>query len=333
MELSPKSGVCNKGFIKTFFPIQIELYKTKHHFSGREDSAQRPFHSHVFARAKMEVNNHKISDSSFIQELYYVDSVLFKSRNETVVFSAIERKNYRPMVFKKIEKLCPLFEEEAVENEIKILTLFKNEKYIVSMENWYETDDLIFLLFEKLGYTLLNLSKVKEGRFLETDVIGILKCVLKALCVCHDSSIVHRDVKLENIMSVDENFGQNKHVKLIDFGLSCYLDNDQKTCGFRGTEGYFAPEIVAGRYGCRIDIWSLGVVTYAMLFGKKPYPDEKRDFSDFILEFPLEMNMGLGLEWKIFIRKCLQLDPEERFTSHEALKFVKSLIVFSESHK
>lgn len=270
--------------------------------------------------------NHKISDPSTVQALYYVDMILVDTKR-TVIFSVLERKSYMPMVIKKIEKHYPLYREEEVQCEINTLELFKskgNLKYILRMETWYESDDFVFLVFEKLGYSLCQLLEASEdGHFPESVVFPILRCILKALCICHDSGIVHRDVKLENVMSVGDNFGQNKRVKLIDFGFACYLENDEKTYGFVGSPGYFAPEVVRERYDSKVDVWSLGVLSFLMLFGEKPYPDEKRDFSEFVLEFPTR---SVSLEAKEFIRKCLQTDPGMRLCSGEAIKLVNCLI-------
>lgn len=92
------------------------------------------------------------------------------------------------------------------------------------------------------------------------------RCVYKPWCVY--MQIVHRDVKLENILLDSAN-----HIKLIDFGLAANTMPGRKLKVHCGSPSYAAPEIVARRLydGPPVDVWSLGVVLYGMICGHLPF--------------------------------------------------------------
>lgn len=82
----------------------------------------------------------------------------------------------------------------------------------------------------------------------------------------HSLDIVHRDIKPDNYMV------RGQVVKLCDFGLACVLTEKGGLMGVNGTAPYMAPEMLKGsRYGSEVDIWSVGVMTYALFFGRFPY--------------------------------------------------------------
>ena len=105
---------------------------------------------------------------------------------------------------------------------------------------------------------------------------SILLQISQALKYLHVHQIIHRDIKLENIMLTSRK--TNCGAKLADFGLAETVKNDCVTNGSKaGTVGYVAPEISEGEsYGTSSDIWSLGCLLYAMLTASLPFPAQKR---------------------------------------------------------
>ena len=85
----------------------------------------------------------------------------------------------------------------------------------------------------------------------------------------HEQGVIHRDVKLENIL-LDESY---KIIKIIDFGFSIRFNGEKKLNVFCGTPSYMAPEICkkSEYYGKPADIWSLGIVLYVLLFSRFPF--------------------------------------------------------------
>ncbi|KXN65474.1 Ampk-like protein Snf1, partial [Conidiobolus coronatus NRRL 28638] len=106
----------------------------------------------------------------------------------------------------------------------------------------------------------------------ESRATKYLAQLVDALAYCHRHSVVHRDIKIENIM-VDS----HDRIKLIDFGLANFYDPSSHLNTSCGTIPYTAPEILRGdKYiGPEIDIWSLGVVLFTMLTGSLPFGDPR----------------------------------------------------------
>ena len=84
----------------------------------------------------------------------------------------------------------------------------------------------------------------------------------------HNKGIVHRDLKLENIL-----VSENGYLKVIDFGISKELENDDLvTDTVCGTAEYMAPEILSGEnYNKTVDLWSIGIILYELIFGGHPF--------------------------------------------------------------
>jgi len=96
----------------------------------------------------------------------------------------------------------------------------------------------------------------------------MVKQLVKAVAYCHANNVVHRDIKLENVL-VSKDF----KIKLIDFGFSVILPNESYILyDYCGTPNYIAPEVTQreGYYGKPADVWSLGVIIYRMVVGTFP---------------------------------------------------------------
>jgi calcium-dependent protein kinase len=149
-----------------------------------------------------------------------------------------------------------------------------------------------------------------------------MKQVLSAVSYCHAENIVHRDLKPENLLLDSE--GAGGIIKVIDFGTSQKYDPDKKMHQTYGTPYYIAPEILAGEYNEKCDVWSCGVIMYILLCGRPPF-DGQTD--DEILE-----NVSKGsyktdsAVWKNvskdgldLVQRMLKFDPEKRIQSIDAL--------------
>jgi calcium-dependent protein kinase len=101
-----------------------------------------------------------------------------------------------------------------------------------------------------------------------------MKQVLSAIAYCHSKNIVHRDLKPENLLLDTEGSGT---IKVIDFGTSQVFDPSAKMHQTYGTPYYIAPEILAGEYTEKCDIWSCGVIMYILLCGRPPFDGENDD--------------------------------------------------------
>ncbi|KAL0265881.1 UNVERIFIED_CONTAM: hypothetical protein PYX00_011598 [Menopon gallinae] len=105
----------------------------------------------------------------------------------------------------------------------------------------------------------------------ERDARRIFRQILSGVDYIHKNSIVHRDLKIENIL-VDE----NGNAKIIDFGLSNFYDRKRLLTTFCGSLYFAAPELLLGQKYCgpEVDVWSLGVILYVMICGTVPFDDK-----------------------------------------------------------
>jgi serine/threonine protein kinase len=99
----------------------------------------------------------------------------------------------------------------------------------------------------------------------EDEARYIFKQLLETVAFCHSRSIIHRDLKLENILFKDE---ERKKIKIIDFGVSGFIQNEKSKCG---TLRYMPPEVIDGTNTNSlptVDIWGLGCILYELITGE-----------------------------------------------------------------
>ena len=113
-------------------------------------------------------------------------------------------------------------------------------------------------------------------------------------------------------------------VKLADFGLSVVMKSREKVQGRCGTEGYMAPEMIAGQeYGCSVDVWSLGVCLHGLLFGELPRFNEAEDVMTLGVPPPaMHRWKAVSREARDLHSKLLERDPVKRITAEQALEHV-----------
>jgi len=216
----------------------------------------------------------------------------------------------------------------------------RDHKEVVLKEYRVEMDKLIYLLNEVCISTRLNhdniirtlsysvsghrLSIIQEfadgGDLIDVGIIdeATTKCYMKQLVSAvdylHDLGIIHRDIKPENILLA------KGVIKLCDFGLSLdtNLHDERELCG---TTEFIAPEMLRGEsYGPEVDMWSIGCVTYELIFGTSPFAGESEDETiKNILGSSVSFPKPVTSECLTFILKLLTREPMLRLTAKEAL--------------
>ena len=113
----------------------------------------------------------------------------------------------------------------------------------------------------------------KAKKLDEEMAADVMRQVLSAVAYCHEHNIVHRDLKPENILLDTSPTPTNPfiHLKLIDFGTSCFFVESQQLTKVLGTPYYIAPEVLGGCYDAKCDVWSCGVILYILLCGFPPF--------------------------------------------------------------
>ena len=185
-----------------------------------------------------------------------------------------------------------------------------------------ETDDgqLFIVMAYYVGKTLQE--KIDTGPMSVDDAVSIAINISEGLHEAHENGVVHRDIKPANIMITDK--GQ---IKIMDFGLAKSIAGSlvTKAGTTLGTVGFMSPEQTRGSdVDRKTDIWSLGVVLYAMLAGKTPFKGEYEQAIIYsILNVDPEPLTGLRtdipVELEQYVNKCITKDPEDRYPTATGL--------------
>lgn len=209
--------------------------------------------------------------------------------------------------------------------EIDILIALKHDN-IVLMKEYFEEGNKVYLFMEMLeGGELLD-AVLEKGHYSEGDARSVFLQIIKAIQYLHSREIVHRDLKLENLLLVRK--GDISHIKIADFGLARRYIGPSALTTICGTPQYVAPEIIKGgptHYGPECDLWSAGVILFILLGGYPPFYDESEpklfekirkgrfDFND-------DVWTAVSEDAKDMIRKLLAVDPQQRMTISQVLE-------------
>ena len=146
-------------------------------------------------------------------------------------------------------------------NIIKLIDLFENSDYYYIVLEYMEGKDFF-------DYLKLRHFKISEDRAKE-----LIYQIALAIKYLHSYGIVHRDIKLENVLMSDNT--EQAVPKLVDFGLAKIIGPSEKAVEPFGTLGYVAPEVLKKEpYTFSCDIWGLGCISYAMMSGTLPFDHE-----------------------------------------------------------
>ncbi|OHT12709.1 CAMK family protein kinase [Tritrichomonas foetus] len=235
------------------------------------------------------------------------------------VYQAKRLKDEAIVCLKIIDKNNYANETELryLEREILIVKELSHQNII---ETFSVIDDgqQILLEMEYLpNGTLLNYVNLRE-KIGEVEAKHLFRQMLSAIDYLHNHAhITHRDLKFENFM-----FTENYTMKLIDFGFSRHFDEkDPLMSTSCGSFNYVAPEIFLGEaYTQAIDMWSLGVILYGMIFGQLPFSGDQLSLINDIVTKEVEFSSLISEPLHDLLSRLLTKDPKKRITAEEALK-------------
>lgn len=158
----------------------------------------------------------------------------------------------------------------TVRREIKILRLFMHP-HIIRLYEVIETSHDIYVVMEYVKSGELFDYIVEKGRLVEDEARRFFQQIISGVEYCHRNMVVHRDLKPENLL-----LDSKMNVKIADFGLSNVMRDGHFLKTSCGSPNYAAPEVISGRLyaGPEVDVWSCGVILYALLCGSLPFDDE-----------------------------------------------------------
>ncbi|ORZ00968.1 kinase-like domain-containing protein [Syncephalastrum racemosum] len=207
--------------------------------------------------------------------------------------------------------------EERTRREASILYLLKHP-YIVSLQEPIVTEsNYYYLLMEYVSGGQLLDYIISHGKLKEKHARRFARQIMSALDYCHRNSIVHRDLKIENIL-----ISRAGHVKIIDFGLSNLFSPSSQLSTFCGSLYFAAPELLQGKLytGPEVDVWSFGVVLYVLVCGKVPFDDKSvQALHDRVKRGAVEYPPHLSSECKSLLQRILILNPAQRATVSEIM--------------
>lgn len=223
-----------------------------------------------------------------------------------------KERSGRLVAIKSIRKEKIKDEQDLVHirREIEIMSTLCHP-HIITIYEVFENKDKIVIVMEYASQGDLYDYICDKRNISEREARHFFRQIVSAVHYCHQNGIVHRDLKLENIL-----LDGNGNVKIADFGLSNLYHGDEYLQTFCGSPLYASPEIVNGRpyRGPEVDTWSLGVLLYTMVHGTMPFDGQNhktlvQQISTGNYRKPNNPSDACGL-----IRWMLMVNPECRAT-------------------
>ena len=200
-------------------------------------------------------------------------------------------------------------------SEIKIHKALSHP-HIVSLHSYHEDRESIYLFLELCSNNSLSELLKRRKRLTEKETQFYIYQLLLALDYLHGLKVIHRDIKLGNLLLTD-----SMELKLADFGLAAKLEYEgERKRTVCGTPNYIAPEVLEGNHSYEADIWSLGVLIYTLLIGYPPFQTNNvkttyKRIKSSIYVFPDYVHLSDTA--KDLIGKILISDPMKRINLHE----------------
>ncbi|KAJ9156944.1 Non-specific serine/threonine protein kinase [Coniochaeta hoffmannii] len=200
--------------------------------------------------------------------------------------------------------------------EAAIVTLL-NHPHICGLRDVVRTNYHWYMLFEYVNGGQMLDYIISHGKLKEKQARKFSRQIASALDYCHRNSIVHRDLKIENIL-----ISKTGDIKIIDFGLSNLFAPKGHLKTFCGSLYFAAPELLQARAytGPEVDVWSFGIVLYVLVCGKVPFDDQSMPalhakIKKGVVDYP----SWLSGECKHLLSRMLVTDPKQRATMAEVM--------------
>ncbi|OEL21498.1 CDPK-related kinase 3 [Dichanthelium oligosanthes] len=220
-------------------------------------------------------------------------------------------------------KMTTAISIEDVRREVKILKALSGHSNLVKFYDACEDALNVYIIMELCeGGELLDRILSRGGRYNERDAKIIVEQILNVVAFCHLQGVVHRDLKPENFLFSTKD--EHSPMKIIDFGLSDFIRPDERLNDIVGSAYYVAPEVLHRSYSTEADMWSIGVITYILLCGSRPFwaRTESGIFRSVLRADPNFDDtpwQSVSPDAKDFVKRLLNKDYRKRMTAAQAL--------------
>ncbi|XP_050358436.1 serine/threonine-protein kinase BRSK2 [Nymphalis io] len=198
-----------------------------------------------------------------------------------------------------------------VEREIAIMKLIEHP-HVLGLSDVYENKKYLYLVLEHVSGGELFDYLVKKGRLTPKEARRFFRQIISALDFCHSHSICHRDLKPENLLLDERN-----NIKIADFGMASLQPAGSLLETSCGSPHYACPEVIRGeKYdGRRADVWSCGVILYALLVGALPFDDDNlRQLLEKVKRGVFHVPHFVPPDCQQLLRGMIEVNPEKRMT-------------------
>nr|XP_056719992.1 serine/threonine-protein kinase BRSK1 isoform X4 [Euleptes europaea] len=204
-----------------------------------------------------------------------------------------------------------------VEREIAILKLIEHP-HVLKLHDVYENKKYLYLVLEHVSGGELFDYLVKKGRLTPKEARKFFRQIVSALDFCHSYSICHRDLKPENLLLDEKN-----NIRIADFGMASLQVGDSLLETSCGSPHYACPEVIKGeKYdGRRADMWSCGVILFALLVGALPFDDDNlRQLLEKVKRGIFHMPHFIPPDCQNLLRGMIEVEPEKRLSLEQIQK-------------
>ncbi|KAI5626281.1 serine/threonine-protein kinase BRSK2 isoform X3 [Silurus asotus] len=204
-----------------------------------------------------------------------------------------------------------------VEREIAILKLIEHP-HVLKLHDVYENKKYLYLVLEHVSGGELFDYLVKKGRLTPKEARKFFRQIISALDFCHSHSICHRDLKPENLLLDEKN-----NIRIADFGMASLQVGDSLLETSCGSPHYACPEVIRGeKYdGRKADVWSCGVILFALLVGALPFDDDNlRNLLEKVKLGVFHMPHFIPPDCQNLLRGMIEVDAAKRLTLEQIQK-------------
>ncbi|KAI9359750.1 kinase-like domain-containing protein [Pilaira anomala] len=246
-----------------------------------------------------------------------------------------ERVAIKEVVMSKKDEGVNTKRRATLFREISVCMALPSHPCIIQTDKVFEENNTIYLIMEYgfHGDLFTNVAEMEGPSLREYEIKIIFEQVAHAIAYLHEHGIVHRDIKMENIIICDR---KKLVAKLCDFGLSTFAKAGESLFSNCGTIMYAAPEVLRSSqpnyegYGMEVDVWSLGVLLYSSLSNSMPFFQMQKDseankklLRSHILKGEFQFNHPaweeISDDAKDLIRHMMEMDVRKRYTMDEVL--------------